>query len=76
MVINTENERVVHSQRVVELLESDISKEQYDPNSELTHWANKLKVGESRFQKFKINMIYRIQQFQLTLMHVSNAQDV
>ena len=50
MVINTENERVVHSQKVViELLESDISKEQYDPNSELTHWANKLKVSESRF---------------------------
>ena len=34
MVINTENERVVHSQKVVlELLQSDISKEQYDPNS-------------------------------------------
>ncbi|MBL6701216.1 MAG: formate dehydrogenase subunit alpha [Methylophilaceae bacterium] len=50
MVINTNNERVIHSQKVVlELLESDISKEQYDPNSELKYWSNKLEVTESRF---------------------------
>ena len=46
MVINTNNERVIHSQKVVlELLESDISKEQYDPNSELKYWSNKLLFG-------------------------------
>ena len=50
MVINTNNERVIHSQKVVlELLKSDISKEQYDPNSELKYWSNKLEVTESRF---------------------------
>jgi formate dehydrogenase major subunit len=50
MIINTNNERVIHSQKVVlELLESDISKEQYDPNSELKYWSNKLEVTESRF---------------------------
>jgi formate dehydrogenase major subunit len=50
MVINTNNDRVSHSQKVViELLESDISKEQYDPHSELKYWSNKLEVQESRF---------------------------
>ena len=47
MVINTENDRVLHSQKVViELLKSDVSSEQYDPNSELTHWADKLKLNK------------------------------
>ena len=50
MVINTENDRVLHSQKVViELLKSDVSAQQYDPNSELTHWADKLKVEQIRF---------------------------
>ena len=50
MVINTENDRVLHSQKVViELLKSDVSSQQYDPNSELTHWADKLKVEQIRF---------------------------
>ena len=50
MIINTNNDRVIHSQKVViELLESDVSKEQYDPNSELKYWSNKLEVAESRF---------------------------
>ena len=50
MIINTENSRVIHSQKVViELLQSDVSSEQYDPNSELTHWADKLQVETVRF---------------------------
>ena len=50
MVINTDNNRVIHSQKVViELLQSDVSSEQYDPNSELTHWADKLQVEKVRF---------------------------
>ena len=50
MIINTENSRVIHSQKVViELLRSDVSSEQYDPNSELTHWADKLQVETVRF---------------------------
>ena len=50
MVINTHNDRVIHSQKVViELLQSDVSKEQYDPNSELKHWSDKLQVQETRF---------------------------
>ena len=50
MIINTENSRVIHSQKVViELLQSDVSSEQYDPNSELTHWADKLQVEIVRF---------------------------
>ena len=50
MIINTENNRVIHSQKVViELLQSDVSSEQYDPNSELTHWADKLEVQTIRF---------------------------
>ena len=50
MIINTENNRVIHSQKVViELLRSDVSSEQYDPNSELTHWADKLQVETVRF---------------------------
>ena len=50
MIINTENNRVIHSQKVViELLQSDVSSKQYDPNSELTHWADKLEVKTIRF---------------------------
>ncbi len=50
MVINTENNRVLHSQKVViELLQSDVSTKQYDPNSELTQWADKLQVNQIRF---------------------------
>ena len=50
MIINTENKRVIHSQKVViELLQSDVSSQQYDPNSELTHWADKLEVQTIRF---------------------------
>ena len=50
MVVNTDNNRVIHSQKVViELLQSDVSSEQYDPNSELTHWADKLQVEKVRF---------------------------
>ena len=50
MIIKTNTDRVVHSQKLVlELLQSDISKEEYDPNSELKHWASVLGVGESRF---------------------------
>ena len=50
MIINTENSRVIHSQKVViELLQSDVSSEQYIKNSELTHWADKLQVERVRF---------------------------
>ena len=50
MVINTNNDRVIHSQKVVvELLQSDVSSEKYDPSSELTHWAEKLQVETVRF---------------------------
>ena len=50
MVINTHNDRVIHSQKVViELLQSDVSKELYDPNSELKQWSDKLEVQETRF---------------------------
>lgn len=50
MTITTNSDRVIHSQKlVVELLQSDISKEEYDPNSELKHWASVLNVKEVRF---------------------------
>ena len=34
---------------LLKLLKSDVSSQQYDPNSELTHWADKLKVEQIRF---------------------------
>ena len=51
MVVNTENNRVVHSQRIVlELLRSDMAESKYTLNSELDHWSQKLEIGLPRFE--------------------------
>jgi len=50
MVVNSDNERAQKSQKLVlELLLSDMPKESYTLDNELTYWANKLEVGEPRF---------------------------
>lgn len=51
MVVNTENDRVVHSQRMVlELLQSDMAESKYTLNSELDHWSQKMDIGLPRFE--------------------------
>ena len=51
MVVNTTNERVNHSQKMVlELLQSDIAEKKYTLNSELDQWSQKLNVGLPRFE--------------------------
>lgn len=51
MVVNTTNERVNHSQKMVlELLQSDIAEKKYTLNSELDQWSQKLDVGLPRFE--------------------------
>ena len=51
MVVNTTNERVEHSQKMVlELLQSDMADKSYTLNSELDHWSQKLAVGLPRFE--------------------------
>lgn len=51
MVVNTENERVIHSQRMVlELLQSDMAQTKYTLDSELDHWSQKLDIGLPRFE--------------------------
>ena len=50
MIINTESDRVLHSQKLVlELLTSDISEDVYNKESELTQWADKLQIKTHRF---------------------------
>ena len=50
MVINTSNERVIHSQKLVlELLTSDVSDKVYNKDSELANWSDKLKIQTHRF---------------------------
>ena len=50
MVVNTESERVLHSQKLVlELLTSDISEDVYNKESELTEWSEKLQIKTHRF---------------------------
>ena len=50
MEVITDNARAVASQKMVlELLLSDMPRERHTLNSELDHWAKKLKVGEPRF---------------------------
>tara|TARA_B100000035_G_scaffold11046_1_gene9321 strand:+ start:3879 stop:6638 length:2760 start_codon:yes stop_codon:yes gene_type:complete len=50
MVINTNSDRVIHSQKLVlELLTSDVSEDIYNNESELTDWAKKLKIQTHRF---------------------------
>ena len=51
MVVNTENDRVIHSQRMVlELLQSDMAEKKYTLNSELDTWSQKLEIGLPRFE--------------------------
>lgn len=51
MVVNTGNERVTHSQKMVlELLQSDMADKTYTLNSELDQWSQKLDVGQPRFE--------------------------
>lgn len=51
MVVNTENERTVHTQKMVlELLQSDMAEKEYTLNSELDQWSQKLEVGLPRFE--------------------------
>ena len=50
MIINTENNRVKHSQKLVlELLTSDVSEKVYFKENELTLWSKKLNIKEKRF---------------------------
>ena len=50
MIINTENNRVKHSQKLVlELLTSDVSETVYFKENELTLWSKKLNIKEKRF---------------------------
>ena len=50
MVINTNSDRVIHSQKLVlELLTSDVSEDIYNNESELSDWAKKLKIQTHRF---------------------------
>jgi len=53
MEVNSDNERALHSQRMVlELLLSDMPDQgisPYTPNSELDHWIKQLGVGRPRF---------------------------
>ena len=51
MVVHTENERVLHSQRIVlELLQSDVTESSYSRDSELDFWSKRLAVGKPRFE--------------------------
>ncbi|MEM7304276.1 MAG: formate dehydrogenase subunit alpha [Pseudomonadota bacterium] len=51
MVVHTDNDRVVHSQRMVlELLQSDMAEKKYTLNSELDHWSQKMEIGLPRFE--------------------------
>ena len=50
MVVNTNNDRVVHSQKLVlELLTSDVSHKVYKKDSELSDWAERLNIKANRF---------------------------
>ena len=50
MVVNTNNDRVVHSQKLVlELLTSDVSDKVYRKDSELSDWAERLNIKANRF---------------------------
>ncbi|MDP2399568.1 MAG: formate dehydrogenase subunit alpha [Burkholderiales bacterium] len=52
MEVTTNSPRALASQKMVmELLLSDIPEQRHTPNSELDHWAGKLKVGKPRFAK-------------------------
>ncbi len=51
MVVNTNSERVLHSQKMVlELLQSDMAERKYTLNSELDKWSQKLQLGLPRFE--------------------------
>ncbi len=51
MVVNTENDRAIHSQRIVlELLQSDMAERKYTLNSELDSWSQKMEIGLPRFE--------------------------
>jgi formate dehydrogenase major subunit len=52
MEVTTNSPRAVSSQKMVmELLLSDMPEQRHTPNSELDHWAGKLKIGKPRFAK-------------------------
>ena len=52
MVVNTESERAVKSQRMVlELLSSDLADAEYTHASELDRWREKIGVGKPRFAR-------------------------
>jgi len=57
MKVNSENERAIHSQKMVlELLLSDMpqqGKSPYTLNSELDYWANKFEIYDPRFHQRK-----------------------
>ncbi len=51
MEVTTENERVLHSQKMVlELLQSDMAESKYTLNSELDYWSQKLDIELPRFE--------------------------
>ncbi|MBX3651669.1 MAG: formate dehydrogenase subunit alpha [Burkholderiales bacterium] len=52
MEVTTDSPRAVASQKMVmELLLSDMPEQRHTPDSELDHWAGRLKVGKPRFAK-------------------------
>ena len=54
MKVHTNNQRVLHAQRMVlELLQSDMTQNEYTLDNELDHWSQKMKVGLPRFESRK-----------------------
>jgi formate dehydrogenase major subunit len=50
MVVNSQSERALKSQRLVlELLQSDMTESQYTQHNELDYWSTQLAVGKPRF---------------------------
>ena len=50
MVVHSENERSLHSQRMVlELLQSDLPEKAYTRHNEVDKWSHKLNLGKPRF---------------------------
>ena len=51
MKVNTHNDRVLHSQKLVlELLQSDMPETEYTLNNELDYWSKKLQLRKPRFE--------------------------
>jgi formate dehydrogenase major subunit len=52
MVVSSDSERAVHSQKmIVELLASDMPERSYKTDNELDHWKRALGIGTPRFAR-------------------------